>query len=73
MTERPDDNEDFIECLGNMMERDEPGFSRDHLIQIWSKVEIAQILQKQAKELLDKAQSDLEFYKIVADQKDLDS
>ncbi len=72
MSEQQEGNEDFLNCLDGMIGSPERSINKEQLIEIWSKVQIAEIMQRQAKQLLDKAQTDLEFYKLIAAQQELD-
>lgn len=64
-----EDNQEFFEYVDGLIANGDRRFDKDHLIQIWSKLQVASILQKQAKDLIDTAQTDLEFYKLVEAQK----
>ena len=43
---------------------------QDRLIKLWSKLEVAKILIKQANELSRTVRDDIEFYSMVKDMKD---
>lgn len=64
-----EDNQEFFEYVDGLIANGDLRFDKDQLIQTWSKLQVASILQKQAKDLIDKAQVDLEFYKLVEAQK----
>lgn len=68
---REEDSNKHLEFIDHALRSSGTEVDRDRLIGIWSKVKIAEILQKQAAELLDTAATDLEFYRLISAQKDL--
>jgi hypothetical protein len=71
MEERQNDNDELCSSFDELIRKEHSPVDKQRLIEVWSKVQIAEIMQKHAKSLLDSAQTDLEFYKLIRAEREL--
>lgn len=49
---------------------EDSGVDYERLTELWAKVEVANIMMKQANKILEDAATDLKFYNMIVDYKD---